>query len=291
MFSGSYVAIVTPWKDDCSGIDFDKLRELIEFQIENGTDGILPGGTTGESATLSHEEHRELIKRTVEYVGGRVKVLAGAGSNNTTESIGLAKFAKDAGADAALVITPYYNKPTPDGLLKHFAAVAEAADLPIMAYNVPGRTGLNMSPETTARIFNEVEKVVAIKEAGGSVDQVNSIRALCDITVMSGDDALTLPMISVGAKGVVSVAANVIPADVKAIVAAALAGDFAKAQELHFKALPVMRGMFVETNPIPCKTALKLMGMLNGAMRLPLCDLRPESLATLEKTLGAYGLL
>ncbi len=291
MFSGSYVALVTPWTDDGSRIDFGALADLVEFHVENGTDGILPAGTTGESATLTHEEQRELMAKMVELVNGRAKVLAGAGSNSTTEAVSLAKHAKEVGADGVLVITPYYNKPTPEGLYRHFAEVAGACGLPVMMYNVPGRTGTNMSPGTTARIYREVENVVAIKDATDNVDQANDLMSLCDIRVLSGADSLTYPLMALGGKGVVSVVANIVPAEMKALCQAAAQGDFAKAREIHFKLLPLMRAMFCETNPIPVKTATKLMGRTNGVLRLPLCELRPESLDRLTAALRDAGLV
>jgi 4-hydroxy-tetrahydrodipicolinate synthase len=291
MFSGSYVAMVTPWTEDGSRIDFDAIRELVEFHVRGGTDGILPAGTTGESATLTHEEQRELMEKVVQFVDGRTKVLAGAGSNSTAEAVSLAKHAKSVGADGVLVITPYYNKPTPEGLFRHFEAVAGACDLPVMMYNVPGRTGTNMAPETSARIFREVGNVVAIKDATDDVDQANDLMNLCDIAVLSGADSLTYPLMALGGKGVVSVIANIVPDRMKALCDAAAAGDFQTAREIHFGLLPLMRTMFCETNPIPVKTATRLMGLTNGVFRLPLCDLRPENLERVTAALREAGLL
>jgi len=290
-FSGSYVAIVTPWNNDATAIDFGALKDLIEFHVAAGTDGIVPAGTTGESATLTHQEQNELVRRAVEMAAGRVKVVAGAGSNSTAESVALAKAAKASGADGLLVITPYYNRPTPEGLVRHFRAVGEATDLPIMAYNVPSRTGTNLLPPTAARIRKEAPTVVCVKEASGSVDQTSQILEMCDLEVMSGDDSLTLPLMAVGAKGVVSVAANVMPAEVKRMVSAALAGDFAAAREWHYKLLPLMKAVFFETNPIPSKTALRMMGRGNGVLRLPMCPMLPENESKLREVLASYGLI
>ncbi len=291
MFAGSNVAIVTPFIRDGSEVDYAKLKELIEWHIESGTDGILPTGCTGEAATLSHEEQKAVIKFSVETIAGRVKVIPGTGSNNTKEAVELSCFAKEVGADGVLVISPYYNKPTPEGQFQHYKAIAEAADLPIMLYNVPGRTGIKMSADTIARIYNEIENVVCIKEACGSVDQVTEILQRCDIEVLSGDDMLTLPMAAVGAKGVVSVIANILPAEVKALCDAVLAGDFATAKDLHYKLIEIARTMFVETNPIPVKTALELMGKMEFSVRMPLTKAQPGTVECLKTVLKKYNLL
>jgi 4-hydroxy-tetrahydrodipicolinate synthase len=290
MFSGSIVAIATPFTDDGSAVDFEKLDELIERQVAGGTGGIVPAGCTGEAATLSHTEQEEVIARTVKAANGRVKVIAGTGSNSTGEAVRLTKSAADAGADGALVITPYYNKPTPEGQFRHYKAVAEAADIPVMLYNVPGRTGTKISPETIARIHGEVENVTSVKEACGSVDQVSAILSLCDITVMSGDDSLTLPMMSVGATGVVSVAANVVPDVVSAMVRAWQEGRPEEARKLHYKLMPLFKAFFIETNPMPVKTTLRMMGLLNGVCRMPLCEMTPGGEAKLKAVLLEYGL-
>ena len=290
-FSGSYVALVTPWTKDLSAIDFGALKDLIDWHVESGTDGILPAGTTGESATLTHAEQMELVTRTVELVNGRCKVLAGAGSNSTNESILLAKHAKTAGADSILVITPYYNRPTPEGLFRHFGAVAEACDLPTMIYNVPPRTGTNIMPETVVRINKAYPNVSAIKEASGVVDQSSQIIANSSMDVLSGDDSLALPIMAVGGRGVVSVIANIAPAETAAMCRAALAGDYQKARELHHKLMPIMKACFVETNPAPVKTALEIMGRCSGAMRLPMVGLLPESLKVLEAAIRKVGLV
>ena len=290
-FSGSYVALVTPWTKDLSGIDYGALKDLIDWHVESGTDGILPAGTTGESATLSHREQEELIVKTVEMVNGRCKVLAGAGSNNTAESVSLAKHAKKAGADSILVITPYYNRPTQEGLVRHFGTVAENCDLPTMIYNVPVRTGTNILPETVARINRDFPNVSAVKEASGSVDQSSQIINMTDMDVLSGDDPLTLPIMAVGGKGVVSVIANIAPGETKQLTAAAMAGDYAKAREWHHKLLPIMKACFVETNPGPVKTALRMMGRIDSRMRLPMVEPRPESEKIILDALRKVGLV
>lgn len=289
MFKGSFVALVTPHRADGS-IDEKIFRELIEFQIENGTDGIVPCGCTGEAATLSHDEQKRLIKIAVETVKGRVPVVAGTGSNNTTEAIDLTKYAKKAGADAALIITPYYNKPTPEGQYRHYATIAKTVDIPIVLYNVPSRTGISIQPKTVANL-SKIDNIVAIKEASGSLDQVSQILSQCDITVLSGDDSLTLPMMSIGAKGVVSVAANIMPKEVRDMVDLALKGDYDGARRLHFLLLPVFKALFVETNPIPVKTALYLMGKIEANWRLPLCEMTSENLTEFKKILKEAELI
>jgi len=289
MFTGSYVAIVTPFSKDGRKVDYKALKDLLRWQVESGTDGIVPAGCTGEAATLSHEEQIRVIEFAVETVDGRAKIVAGTGSNNTEEALHLTKEAKRAGADGALVITPYYNKPTPEGQYRHYRLLAEKGGLPLMLYNVPGRTGTNILPETVARLRKDAPGVVAIKEAAGSVDQVGAIRRLCDIAVLSGDDSLTVPMMSIGAVGVVSVLANLVPAEVKQMVAAAARGDFAKARALHYRLLPLMKAMFIETNPICVKTALHLVGRGSGVLRMPLCEMTPKGLEQLRAALKEYG--
>jgi 4-hydroxy-tetrahydrodipicolinate synthase len=290
MFTGSIVALVTPFTADGSKVDFDKLDELLERQIKAGTSGIVPCGCTGEAATLSHEEQQEVISHTIRTVNGRAKVIAGTGSNNTQEALKLSKFASDAGADAVLVITPYYNKPTPEGQYRHYKMIAEAVDCDVMVYNVPGRTATKISPETIARLA-EIKNITSVKEACGSVDQVSSIKLLSDITVLSGDDSLTLPMMSVGAAGVVSVVANIIPEESAALVAAAAKGDFEEAKRLHYKILPLCKSMFIETNPICIKTAMQMAGLYNGVLRMPLCEMTEGGRKQLEKVVKDYGLL
>ena len=289
MFQGSFPALVTPFKEDFE-IDYDAYGRLIDFHLENGTNGIVPCGCSGEAATLSHDEQKSLIKFAVERVAGRIPVVAGTGSNNTREAIGLTKYAKEIGCDGALLITPYYNKPTPAGQIAHYTKVAEEAQIPIMLYNVPGRTGTKMLPETIAAL-RKVPHIVSVKEACGSVDQVSQILHLCDINVMSGDDSLTLPMMSVGASGVVSVAANVVPRLIADLCHAANAGDFARAKELHYKMLPLATALFIETNPMPAKACLANMGMIKNILRLPLVSMTDESASRLDPVLKSLDLV
>ena len=289
MFSGSIVALVTPFKSS-GEVDFEAYGRLIDFQLANGTSGIVPCGCTGEAATLSHDEQKACIKFAVERIAGRVTVVAGTGSNSTREAVALTSYAKEVGADAALLIMPYYNKPMPAGQIAHYTAVAENVDIPIMLYNVPSRTGMNMLPETVAEL-NKLKNIVSIKEAAGSVDQVSQIVSLCDINVMSGDDSLTLPMMSVGAKGVVSVAANVAPKPMADLCAAALAGDFAGARELHFKLFPLFKALFIETNPMPVKAMLAKMGLIEDVLRLPLTTLPRDKFAKIESVMKDLDLL
>ena len=285
MFRGSNVAIVTPFQENFE-IDFDAYGRLIDFQLENGTHGIVPCGCTGEAATMSHDEQKSIIRYAVERVAGRVPVIAGTGSNNTEEALGLTKYAKEVGADAALLITPYYNKPTPAGQIAHYAYIAEKSGIPIMLYNVPGRTGTKMSPETIAEM-SKVEGIVSIKEACGSVDQVTQIISRCDINVVSGDDALTLPMMSVGARGVVSVAANVVPEPVAALCDKFDEGDLESAQRIHYELAPLNHALFVESNPGPVKAILAHMGMIKNVLRMPLVPMAPESFAAIQGTVDA----
>lgn len=289
MFQGSFPALITPFGDDFE-IDFDAYGRLIDFHLENGTDGIVPCGCSGEAATLSHDEQKKLIRFAVERIAGRIPVVAGTGSNNTKEAVGLTRFAKEVGCDGALLITPYYNKPTPAGQIAHYTMVAEEAGIPIMLYNVPGRTGTKISPETIAAL-SKVPNIVSVKEACGSVDQVSQILGQCDINVMSGDDSLTLPMMVVGAKGVVSVAANIIPKIMSELCAAANAGDYDKARELHYKILPLTSALFFETNPMPVKAALAKMGMIKNTLRLPLVPMTDESASRLDPVLKDLGLI
>ena len=290
-FSGSIVAIVTPWTKDLSAVDYEALKDLVEWQIASGTDGILPAGTTGESPTLTHKEQGELIERIVAMAGGRCQVIAGAGSNSTHESVSLAKHAREAGADAVMAITPYYNRPTPEGLYRHFATLAENCPLPTMIYNIPSRTGVNMLPDTIARVHKDYPHVCAVKEATGSIDQASQLIALTGMDVMSGDDSLALPVMSVGGTGVVSVIANIVPAETKAMAAAALANDFAKAREIHHRLLPLMKACFVETNPGPVKAALRIMAKCDGSMRLPMVEPKPESEKILMEAMRKVGLV
>jgi len=289
MFTGAMVALVTPFQD--GEIDYQTLDELIEFQLENGIDAIVPVGTTGESPTLSHEEHKQVINRIVEIVDGRVPVIAGTGSNSTAEAIELTAYAKSVGADASLQVTPYYNKPTQEGFYQHFKAIAEEVDLPMVLYNIPGRCGAGMTPETIARLA-EIENIVAIKEATGSLDQASEIAIRCDITIISGDDSLTLPLASIGGKGVISVVANIVPADVKAMTDLILEGDLASARQWHKKLFALCKNMLtLATNPIPIKAAMAMLNMAPEELRLPMTPLEESKKAILKQTLRDYGLL
>ncbi len=290
MFEGIYVAIPTPFKN--GKVDTEALKNHIEFLIENGVDGIVPCGTTGESATLSYEEHEEVIALTIEQSKGRVKIIAGTGSNSTAEAIKLTKFAEEVKADGALLITPYYNKPNQEGLYRHFKAVAEAVSIPIVLYNVPGRTGVNMLPETVARLA-EIDNIVAIKEATGSTNVATEIINLCGdkMEVLSGDDLTFFPLLSVGAKGVISVTANVVPEKMVEMYKSFTSGDFKRASEIHREIYPLTKVLFIDTNPIPVKTALAMMGRMEKEFRLPLCPTTPEKEAVIEKTLKEFGVL
>jgi 4-hydroxy-tetrahydrodipicolinate synthase len=288
-FAGVTVALVTPFRG--GAVDFEDLRRLVDWHVEQGTDCLCPVGTTGESPTLDFEEHERVIAAVAEQARGRIKVMAGTGSNSTSEAVRLTKFAQRAGADGALLVGPYYNKPTQEGYFRHFAAVAEAVDLPQVLYNIPGRTGSNILPETIARLA-EVPAVVAVKEATGSLDQASQIAALCDLTILSGDDSLTLPLMSIGGRGVVSVVGNLVPRDLLALVRAFDAGKLEEARKWHYRLFPLCRDLLgVATNPIPVKTAMKLLGRGTGELRLPLCPLDAAGEARIRQTLGEYGLL
>ena len=289
MFSGSIVALVTPFKTNFD-VDFEAFGRLVDFVIEGGTGGVLPCGCTGEAATLSHEEQKECIKFVVERTAGRAKVIAGTGSNNTMEALSLTKYAAEVGADGALLIMPYYNKPTPAGQIAHYTKIAEEGGIPVMLYNVPSRTGMNMLPATVAEL-NKVQNIVAIKEAAGSVDQVSQIINTCDITVLSGDDALTLPMMAVGAVGVVSVAANVVPGKVAALCNEFSQGNLEEARKIHHELLPLVHGMFIETNPMAVKASLAEMGLIENVLRLPLVPMQPDSFAQLKPILQKAGVV
>src|SRR3954469_2358258 len=289
-FAGLSVAIVTPFRN--GDVDYDELGKLVDWHVEQGTDCLVPVGTTGESPTLDHEEHERVIAAVCERARGRIKVMPGTGSNSTREATRLTKFAKRAGADAALSVGPYYNKPTQEGYFRHFAAVAEAVDLPICLYNIPGRTGSNILPETIARIAEACPQLVAVKEATGSLDQASQIAALCDITILSGDDSLTLPLLSIGGRGVVSVVGNIVPRDMKALIGAFEKGDLAEALRWHNKLFPLCRDMLgAATNPIPLKTAMRLLDRDTGEVRLPLCAMDAAGESRVKQTLQAYGLL
>ena len=291
MFKGSMVALVTPF--DAQGrFEEEIYRQLVEFQIENGTDAIIPCGTTGESATLDYEEHERVIRVCIEQVNKRIPVIAGTGSNSTAEAIELSQHAKEMGADGVLLVSPYYNKPSQEGLYQHYKKIAECVALPQVLYNVPGRTGLNMEAQTTIRLA-ELANIVAIKEASGNVTQASEIIAAAadKIDVISGDDFLTLPLMACGATGVISVTANIAPKQVKAMVAAINAGNWSEAKRLHLQLLDLHQAMFIESNPVPVKTSLELMGKIAAHVRLPLVGLQPASLAKLTAVLKKQGLL
>jgi 4-hydroxy-tetrahydrodipicolinate synthase len=291
IFRGAFVAIVTPFID--GQLDEQGLVDLIEFHIENGTHGIVPCGTTGESATMSHDEHHRVVKLTVKTVNGRVPVIAGSGSNSTSEAINLTRHAKQAGADGALLVSPYYNKPSQEGLYQHYKAIAEAVDIPIVLYNVPSRTSSNILPQTVARLA-EIDTIVGIKEATGSLNQISEVIRLCpqDFVVLSGDDFTSMPTVLVGGAGVISVTSNVAPKDMAQMMDAALTGDLARAKQLHYKLFPLMQAMFYDTNPVPAKKSLELMGKIkSGIPRLPLCPMNDETLSKLQAALADYGLI
>lgn len=288
MWQGAYTAIVTPFTRD-GAVDFPRLRDLIEFQIEGGVDGIVPVGTTGESPTLDFSEHEKVIEFAIQAADRRIKVIAGTGANSTAEAIELTRHAKAAGADATLQVTPYYNKPNAEGLYRHFSAVADIG-LPVVLYNVPGRTGKEIPIDVVVRLAAHPQ-VVAIKEAAGSVDRVSQIVTSCDLDVLSGDDSLTLPMMSVGGVGVISVASNVAPKAVADLVHHALAGRWAEARALHLKYYRLFADLFIDTNPIPVKTALAMMGRIEESFRLPMCPMSDSLKAKLAETLKKAGLL
>ena len=288
-FAGLSVAMVTPFKD--GSVDVARLREQIEFQIQAGTACLCPVGTTGESPTLSHEEHERVISEVVQAVAGRVKVMPGTGSNSTTEALRLTKWAAKEGADAALMVAPYYNKPTQEGIYQHYKAVAETVGIPICVYNIPGRTGRNIEPETFVRLA-ELSNITMVKEATGSLDQASQILNTTNLTVLSGDDSLTLPLLSVGAEGVISVVGNLVPRDMIAMVKAFREGDCGTACQLHHTLFPLCRDLLsLATNPIPIKAAMKLLGRDSGDLRLPLTPLSEAADESLRRTLSRYGLL
>ncbi len=288
MFKGTFVAMVTPFHH--GKVDEKRLRRQVDFLIGEGVEGLVPCGSTGEAATLSHEEQKTIISIVVEQAKRRSLVIAGTGSNSTEEAVGLTRHAKKAGADGALLITPYYNKPTAEGQYQHFEKVAKSVDIPIVLYNIPGRTGVNMAPATVARL-SKIPNIVAIKESTGSMDQTSQIRQLCDITVLSGDDSLTLPLLALGAEGVISVVAHLLPKETTRMVSEFLKGNTKEAQKLHYYLLPLSQILFVETNPIPVKTALSLMGEIQLELRLPLCPMQAENEAKLKKVLKEYKLI
>jgi 4-hydroxy-tetrahydrodipicolinate synthase len=290
MLKGAIVAIVTPFRN--GQVDEERLRELIEFQIENGTDGIVPCGTTGESPTLSHEEHDRVIEITVEAVRGRVPVIAGTGSNSTAEALRLTRHAHEVGADAALMVTPYYNRPTQEGMFQHYRTIAEQVPIPIVVYNVPSRTGANLLPETLARLA-KISNIVAVKEAAGSLKQMQEIVSQCGegFSILSGDDFFTYPLLCLGGHGIISVVSNVAPKDMADMIDAFEAGDLAKARELHYKMTPLVDALFIETSPTPVKTALALMGKIENEIRLPLYRMSEANLDKLKRVMTQYGLI
>lgn len=288
-FAGLSVAMITPLRD--GQVDFEALRQNVEYQIEAGTTCLCPVGTTGESPTLSHPEQDQVIAAVVKAAAGRIKVMAGTGSNSTEEALRLTRFAAEAGADAALVVAPYYNKPTQEGFFQHYKALAEAVDLPICIYNIPGRTGKNIEPETIVRLA-ELPNITMVKEATGSMDQASAILASTDLTVLSGDDSLTLPLMALGARGVISVVGNVIPRDMIALIRAFESGDLEEARRWHRKLFPLCRDMLgLATNPIPIKAAMQMLGRDTGELRMPMTRLAPDQEAKLRTTLSDYGLL
>jgi len=291
MFKGSIVAIVTPFKN--GKLDEKKFRELIDFQIKNGTSGIVPCGTTGESATLTFAEHDRVIAIAVEQANKKVPVIAGTGSNSTEEAITLTRHAAKTGADASLQVSPYYNRPPQRGLYEHFKAIADSVDIPIVLYNIASRTGVNIEVDTIARLAKECKNIVAVKEASGSLDQMARIKAASpkEFVLLSGDDSLTLPVLGIGGRGVISVVANIVPGDVADLVASFESGDIKKAQAIHYRLLPLVKAMFIETNPIPVKTAMGLLKMCDPELRLPMSEISPENLERLKTALRDYGLL
>jgi len=284
------VALVTPFQD--GKVDYKTLDELVEFHLESGTDGIVPVGTTGESPTLSHEEHKKVIERVVKAVGGKIPVIAGTGSNSTAEAIDLTAFARKVGADGSLQVCPYYNKPMQEGFYQHFKAIAQEVDIPLVLYNIPGRCGgKGLTPETIERL-SKIENIVAVKEATGSLDQASEIASRCDLTILSGDDSLTLPIASVGGKGVISVVANIVPADVKAMTDLILQGDFVSARRWHRKLFGLSKSLLsLATNPIPIKAAMAMLDMASEELRLPMTPLADEKRSALSRILADYGLL
>jgi 4-hydroxy-tetrahydrodipicolinate synthase len=291
MFQGSIVALVTPFRG--GKVDEPTLRKLVDMHVARGTDGIVPCGTTGESPTLSHDEHKRVVEIVIEAAAGRLHVIAGTGSNATSEAIDLTAHAKKAGATGALVVNPYYNKPTQEGLYRHFRAVADAVDLPIVVYNIAGRTAVNIETDTLVRIVKDSPNIVGVKEASGSLDQMTQVILACgpDFSVLSGDDNLTLPLMSVGGRGVISVIANIVPRETAEMTHAALAGDWKLARELHLKLFPLSRAAFMETNPIPVKEAMGMMGMLEPEFRLPMCPMGAANRERLRAILVQHGLL
>lgn len=289
-FYGAFTALITPFTSN--GIDETAYKKLIDWQIAQGIHGLVPCGTTGESPTLSEEEHFHVVELCVRSVGKRVPVIAGAGSNSTAEAVRMTKHAAKVGADAVLVVTPYYNKPTNKGIYLHYKAISESADIPIILYNIAGRTGKNIEPDLMAKLAG-IKNIIGVKEASGNLEQMKKIRELVskDFLLISGDDALTLAVLSMGGVGIISVASNIVPRDVAELVNVFNQGDKVQAQAIHAKLLPLVEALFIETNPIPVKTAASLMGLCSAAMRLPMCDMEETNLAKLRRALVDYGLI
>jgi 4-hydroxy-tetrahydrodipicolinate synthase len=290
-FQGSFVAMVTPFRN--GKVDEAKLKELVEFHITNGTDGLIPCGTTGESPTLSHDEHHRVVELVIEAARGRIRVVSGTGSYSTSDAIEMTRHAERAGAAGALVVNPYYNKPTQEGLYRHFRAVAESVAIPILVYNIQGRTAINVETDTMARLARDVKNIVGVKEASGSLDQMSQVIAACgpDFSVLSGDDNITLPLLAIGGSGVVSVIANIVPRETAELVHAALDGDWKRARDLHYRLFPLARAAFLETNPIPIKEAMALAGMLEPEFRLPMCRMSDANREKLRAILKPYGFI
>jgi 4-hydroxy-tetrahydrodipicolinate synthase len=290
-FQGSIVAMVTPFRNGT--IDEPKVKELVELHVKQGTDAIVPCGTTGESPTLSHDEHRRMVELTVAAAAGRIPVIAGTGSNSTAEAIALTTHAARAGANGALVVNPYYNKPTQEGLYRHFRAVAEATELPILVYNIQSRTAVNIETDTMTRLVRDCPTIVGVKEASGSLDQMSQVILACgpDFCVLSGDDNVTLPLLAIGGRGVISVIANIVPRETSEMVHAALDGDWKRARDLHYKLFPLARAAFLETNPIPIKEAMAMAGMLEPEFRLPMCRMADANREKLRAILTSFGLV
>jgi 4-hydroxy-tetrahydrodipicolinate synthase len=290
-FQGSFVAMVTPFRN--GKVDEAKLGELVEFHVTHGTDGLIPCGTTGESPTLNHDEHHRVVEIVIEAARGRIRVIAGTGSNSTAEAIDMTKHAERAGAAGALVVNPYYNKPTQEGLYRHFRAVAESVAIPVLLYNIQSRTAINVETDTLARLARDVKNIVGVKEASGSLDQMSQVIAACgpDFSVLSGDDNITLPLLAIGGSGVVSVIANIVPRETAELVHAALDGDWKRARELHYRLFPLARAAFLETNPIPIKEAMAMAGMLEPEFRLPMCRMSDANREKLRAVLKPYGLI
>ena len=287
MFSGAMTAMVTPFRE--GKLDEDRLRQQVEFQIRGGINALVPVGTTGESPTLNIDEHLKVIEYTVKYAGGRVPVIAGTGANATAEALELHTAAKKIGASASLSVNPYYNKPSQEGLYRHFMTLADRVELPIVLYNIPGRTGITMTAATVARL-NRHPNIVAIKEATGVPDMASEIMSVCDITVLSGDDSLTLPLMSIGAKGVISVASNLIPTKVKSLTQLALTGNYGQAREVHLEIFPLIKTLFLDGNPVGIKYAMKLAGTDSGEMRLPLWEANESTKSAIEEQVNKLGL-